>query len=137
MIFVVILVIVALAAVTWWLARQRRPGPVRPSTRGQPAADGRNREARSPPAAPRYDAVEIDARYAACEAAVALRGKRFLAREAPALPLHDCTAAECSCVFVKYADRRADERRLDHAGLGSALHLAKDRRVRHGRREDD
>jgi len=137
MIAIAILVVLALAALTWWMLRQRQPAPERHSVRSQPSVAARKPEAQSKPVAPRYDAVEIDARYAACEAAVALRGRRFLSKEAPALPLRECNAEQCSCVFVKHSDRRADERRLDHAGLGASLHLANNRRQRRGRREDD
>jgi hypothetical protein len=76
-------------------------------------------------------------RHPACEPARGLRGQRYLANEAPALPLPGCTAPHCSCAFVKLSDRRTDDRRLDHAGLSASLFLSKNRRDQGGRRDDD
>lgn len=120
MIAIVSFAVVAAAAAILWLAMRRRPAPV-PRSR----------------AATRFDAVEIQARHTACLAALRLRGKRYLAGEAPALPLTGCTAAQCSCSFVKLSDRRTEDRRLEHEGLSASLFRANDRRDRAGRREDD
>jgi hypothetical protein len=47
-----------------------------------------------------------------CRAVLAARGKRFLSREAPPLPLPACTKPEtCDCKFVHFNDRRQEERR--------------------------
>ena len=118
----VLAVFLLLAAVGYWLtARRRAPKQVR----------------RKQPAAPQFGAVEIRARAAACEAARALQGRRYLSSEAPALPLAACTATACSCAFVKLSDRRTDERRLEHASLSASMFLAENRRRRSGRREED
>lgn len=137
MIVSAILVVVAIAAASYWLVWRRRPAPVRHPPRGQASVPGRKAKAPGAPAAPRYGAVEIQARNTACEAARSLGGRRFLANEAPALPLPGCTAAQCTCAFVKLSDRRTEDRRLEHAGLGASLFLAKSRREQRGRREDD
>src|SRR5271155_1516455 len=60
-----------------------------------------------------YRAVSI-APGAHCHAvAKDTAGKRYLLREAPRLPLGDCTmGANCSCKFRKHEDRRDGDRRL-------------------------
>ena len=99
--FVAVLVVVAGAA--YWLmvrrARARNPMP-RPTKAGG-----------------RFGAVEIRTRHDACDSARALEGQRFLSKDAPALPLRDCTTAQCACRFTKLSDRRTDGRRLEHGGL--------------------
>jgi len=137
MIAVAISAVIVVLIMSYWLARRRRSAPSQQSTRGHAAAKGRKPEARSRPTAPRFDAVEIQARHAACDAAHQLRGRRYLANEAPALPLPGCTAAQCSCSFVKLSDRRTEDRRLEHGGLSASLFLANNRRDDDGRREDD
>jgi len=121
MVAIAILVVIAVAAGSLWLVKRRR----------------RKAEAPGQPAAARFGAVEIQARQGACEAANRLRGRRYLAKEAPALPLPDCTSPQCSCAFVKLSDRRTDDRRIEHSGLGASLFLANNRRNRIGRRDSD
>lgn len=54
----------------------------------------------------------------ACAAAVKLMGERFLADEAPRLPLSDCThPAACHCVYQHFDDRRTEARRESDIGL--------------------
>ena len=87
----------------------------------------------------RWAAVSVATAGGGCEAAKALKGKRFLGSEAPRLPLKECTApATCRCLYRKYADRRDGPRREDEqtgmrrSGLGP-----QERRVRRGRRSTD
>jgi len=48
-----------------------------------------------------------------CAGVKGTAGKRYLMREAPRLPLADCTMpAKCACKFHKHADRREGDRRL-------------------------
>jgi len=54
--------------------------------------------------------VVVPGRHA-CAAAYALRGRRFLSREAPALPLTGCSAGECGCRYEHHDDRRHALRR--------------------------
>ena len=70
----------------------------------------------------RWSAVAISPGSSSCEAASALKGKRFLSAEAPRLPLTECTAQDtCRCVYRKYPDRRAGPRRAeDHDGVRRA-----------------
>ena len=60
-----------------------------------------------------FRAVEIAASIMCCAAAMQVRGRSYLLREAPRLPLAGCTMpANCSCKFRKSADRRDSDRRL-------------------------
>jgi hypothetical protein len=52
----------------------------------------------------------------ACAAAGELSGKRFLARNAPRLPLTECTNQDgCTCKYRHHGDRRSDQRRAGAA----------------------
>lgn len=79
-----------------------------------------------------FHAVAIKPGEGCCGAALALRGKRFLSREAPAVPLPDCGAARCTCTYLHFDDRRSggDRRR-------AAAQPAQERRRSRGRRADD
>jgi hypothetical protein len=60
-----------------------------------------------------FHAVEIAPSIKCCTAAMHAKGKRFLLREAPRLPLEACTMpTKCLCKFRKNADRRDTDRRL-------------------------
>lgn len=52
-----------------------------------------------------------------CAAATALIGQRFLSRDAPRLPLADCSEPACQCRFSKYDDRRTPGQPLDRDGI--------------------
>src|ERR1044071_8764091 len=123
MILIAVFVAMALlaAAVYWW---RSRPSPARQVASRVP------RE--------RFAGVEIRRRSGACAAARALDGQRFLANQAPALPLAGCTKTRCECAFAKLSDRRTDDRRFEHGGLRAALFLRAERRRKvDGRRDDD
>ncbi len=54
-----------------------------------------------------YHAVHLQfCEETACEPVRRHDGERFLASEAPALPLVDCDARECRCRYSHYDDRR-------------------------------
>jgi hypothetical protein len=58
-----------------------------------------------------YRAVSIGHPAGCCRAASALDGKRFLASNAPSLPLANCTKPGlCTCEYRILADRRDDYR---------------------------
>jgi hypothetical protein len=59
-----------------------------------------------------FHAVSILTGSVACDAAKERAGFRFLSREAPRLPLKDCTCPECTCRYEHHADRRVFARRL-------------------------
>jgi hypothetical protein len=68
---------------------------------------------KSPASQGDYRAVSI-APCARCQAAAKdAASKRYLLRDAPRLPLADCTAGSaCSCKFRKHPDRRDSDRRV-------------------------
>lgn len=88
---------------------------------------------------PRWHAVEVLSPKAACPSAQALKGKRFLSAEAPLFPLAECTRSwACACVYRKYQDRRAEERRdLEATAIRPPALPSPDRRVKRGRRKTD
>jgi hypothetical protein len=66
----------------------------------------------SAPAGQGYRAVSVAPGVKCCLAAKNGLGKRDLSRDAPRLPLANCTMpASCSCTFKKASDRRDSERR--------------------------
>ena len=89
-----------------------------------------------PQATKRWHAVSIAAPPTACDAARACKGKRFLSREAPHLPLPECNAARCECKYRHYADRRGGPRRGDDRGVPKAR-VDTNRRGARGRRAAD
>lgn len=82
-----------------------------------------------------YRAVSL-ASNSSCTAARQGPGtRRYLLREAPRLPLADCpTPASCTCRFLKYADRRDDDRRLLGETETGRWYAGTERRRRKGRR---
>jgi hypothetical protein len=66
------------------------------------------------PASPRspWHAVSIVSTAACCPAALGLMGTRFLSKEAPRVPLKNCSmSAECRCSYQHHGDRRSLSRR--------------------------
>lgn len=85
-----------------------------------------------------WHAVSIVTSNSPCEAAQALQNHRFLSKDAPRLPLADCSAPDaCHCIYRHHADRRGKPRRsADRGGLpGSGNEV--ERRDQRGRRADD
>ena len=65
-----------------------------------------------------WKAVAILPGESACSAARELHGKRFLSRNAPRLPLPDCTKQDqCECKYRHLSDRRGDFRRIGDDGV--------------------
>jgi hypothetical protein len=123
MIVALVVALLLVAGASFWLTSR--------TSRRAPARDGVQRERK---AAGRFRGVEIRIRAGACEAARSLEGRRFLVKQAPALPLPACTAAHCSCAFTKLSDRRTEGRRLEHGGLSTSMFVATNRRKRRDRR---
>ncbi len=107
--------------------------------RGRSGGAQRSRGRRGAREANDFHAVEIRCRGEACEVALGLRGKRFLASEAPPLPLPGCNSAHCECVYRHHEDRREGDRR--HSWMNAAYmpnELKFERRyTRRGRRHTD
>ena len=89
----------------------------------------------------RFRGVEIiPGEDGCCGAVAALGGKRMLSHEAPKLPLAECTAAECSCTYRLFDDRRSEVRRAADEVYDIASELFEDDQrslSRTGRRESD
>jgi hypothetical protein len=86
-----------------------------------------------------WHAVGIRCAENACAAVQALRQRRYLSREAPRLPLADCTnPAGCHCRYRHFEDRRDGPRRDAETGA-SGIRRAPDvnRRSGRGRRSSD
>lgn len=86
-----------------------------------------------------FHAVAVEGGQGACAAARHLRGARFLAREAPSLPLPACDAGTCGCIYTHFDDRRHHDRRDPYL---NKTYLAPDemverRRLSGGRRRAD
>jgi hypothetical protein len=87
---------------------------------------------------PHHAVVVVPGRHA-CAAAYALRDRRFLSREAPALPLTGCSAGECSCRYEHHGDRRHAVRRARDLAVAIDGYEGQEQRdtVRRGRRKSD
>ena len=88
----------------------------------------------------KFHAVSIRIGKRACQGAKDIQGERFLAAEAPEIPLADCDVASCECRFAHFKDRRArDDRRNPYRGtlgLGTG-NLKQEQRAGRDRRHDD
>ena len=65
-----------------------------------------------------YHAVSLRYSGSACQAAQEMAGRRFLSSAAPKIPLANCDAAECNCVFAHHKDRRVRDDRRSPYGQG-------------------
>ncbi len=94
-----------------------------------------------PPAAKSHSPFQAIAIYRGldcCDMAKKFSEHRFLAREAPALPLQGCTMAQaCRCRYLKFKDRRAESRRLNDFGAATRFYKSSERRSIRGRRKTD
>ncbi len=85
-----------------------------------------------------FQAISINPGAPCCTSAKKVDKYRFLAKNAPQLPLSECTMrATCKCRYAKQDDRRSGTRRDGEFGLKSALFSAEERRRSKGRRKDD
>jgi hypothetical protein len=85
-----------------------------------------------------YHAVAIRCGLQCCAEARARSGVRLLSRLAPRVPLPNCTMPEsCACQFLKFNDRRQEQRRI-FGSLADERHYAgSERRRSPGRRATD
>jgi hypothetical protein len=90
------------------------------------------------PSKGQWHAVSIVGGPGHCPAVEGLGPKRFLADEAPRLPLPECSSAwRCKCVYHHFSDRREGPRRAaERDGLGRPW-IGAERRETRGRRADD
>jgi hypothetical protein len=130
------LFLLVVAAIAVWLYLRRR------KSLEAAAASSEKQRLPSSQTDSKYHAVSIKFPMSACDAAKDLEGQRFLASDAPRLPLPRCTRDErCECRFQHYDDRRTGrDRRSPFASGGIASSTGsyeRERRRVGGRREDD
>jgi hypothetical protein len=106
---------------------------------GQPRIGAAHNSARPASIPKKWHAISVEAKVSSCMAAHDLRKRRFLSKEAPALPLQGCTKrAVCPCTYKHHDDRRSKSRRESDAGISSnASKHGTERRMSRGRRSDD
>jgi hypothetical protein len=100
----------------------------------------KSKDSSAPAASTQWHAVAIRPKGECCEAVQACRTGRFLAAEAPRLPLEECSTSDtCSCVYKHHADRRVQPRRQDEKddGLRRNSKVTQERRNRRDRRSTD
>lgn len=86
-----------------------------------------------------FQAVAVFRGATACAMAHRFSEHRFLAKDAPSLPLSGCTLPhKCTCRFLKFNDRRESvQRRLMNVGFATQMFGGKERRLARGRRAND
>jgi hypothetical protein len=86
-----------------------------------------------------FQAISIYKGLICCDLARKFSERRFLARDAPSLPLSGCTMRKtCQCKYIKHKDRRSEPRRLMDFGMAARMFDGKERRARRiGRRSND
>jgi hypothetical protein len=113
------------------------PRPEKMFGRKKPPTSGKGSTPEQKPSG-EWHAVEVVPGRFACPESRALVRRRFLSREAPRLPVPDCsTPWRCQCVYRHFSDRRTGARRAEDRGLPPLPWLAKNRRQKRGRRSDD
>ena len=88
----------------------------------------------------KYHAVSVKPGAYACSAANNIAGQRFLASQAPSLPLPECDASECDCHFVHHNDRRTGKDRrspFTSGGVAAATGTFSGERRKGDDRRDD
>lgn len=85
-----------------------------------------------------FQAISIYRGVEACPPAKRFSEHRFLAKDAPTLPLPGCTMPEtCQCKYLKHKDRRSYQRRAQDFTSTSRIYVGPDRRTLRGRRSTD
>ena len=86
-----------------------------------------------------WHAVAIRPKGGSCEAVQACRTARYLSKEAPRLPLAECTTSDtCTCVYKHHEDRRLKPRRQSETGeLRRNTQAGQERRLAGDRRKSD
>ena len=88
----------------------------------------------------KFHAVSVKPGAYACSAANNIAGQRFLASQAPSLPLPECDASECDCHFVHHNDRRTGKDRrspFTSGGVAAATGTFSGERRKGDDRRDD
>jgi len=108
---------------------QRTESPRKPGVRAKASGNGTQE----------WHAVVIVPSGHACEAAILLKGHRFLSKDAPRLPLECCPSPEhCHCTYRHFSDRRGGSRRgTDRGEPITRRPTVGERRSKRGRRTSD
>jgi hypothetical protein len=113
----------------------------KPAATAKPARPDKPDKPEKPVAKPSqaYHAVSIQPGNPCCQRARALQGQRFLSRDAPRLPLKNCSRETCTCHYQHYDDRRGGPRRAREIGVAmDGWHEAEQRAEQgRGRRKTD
>ena len=130
---IIISILLVCAAAAYWLlksgpkTRQAR----KPSQKAQRPGNLHNL----------YHSASINYGGCACTAVKALGEKRFLAEQAPQIPLLNCDSAKCQCRYVRHEDRRVAQDRRALYCLQTDLHVVagqeEHRSKKVGRRRSD
>jgi len=133
------LLLFPLAAIiaTFWLLRDNRRRRRREVRAVRPASLGPAAQLEALRVNRQYWGVEI--RPGVCKAAKDLVGTRYTFNEAPALPLAECGAQQCTCSYVALWERRKRHRRIQPDRRKSIRYLVDrpDRRSHKERRKAD
>lgn len=85
-----------------------------------------------------YHAVAVKCGLRCCRAARQIEDKRMLSRSAPVLPLQECDSpGTCTCHFLKFNDRRQEQRRIFGSATDARFYAGTERRYSMGRRAAD
>ena len=84
-----------------------------------------------------FPAISIYRGMKSCEMAKRFSEHRFLAKDAPTLPMSGCTMPKmCTCRYLKHKDRRTERRRFIEFGTAMRNYLGQDRRTRAEAQDD-
>ena len=120
-----VVVIILLAVVIVFVLMKMRAAP-RKKTRAKAPRKGHKVSTagkRKLAVANDFPSVSIQFGPSACQAVKDLTDQRFLADDAPSVPLPNCNSANCTCKFVHHDVRREhDEDRRAHSSLRTTLY---------------
>lgn len=85
-----------------------------------------------------FQGISIYRGVRCCSMAKRFSDHRFLAKDAPTLPLSGCSMPQsCECRYLKHKDRRGERRRIVDFVAAARSYMGQDRRFRNGRRKSD
>ena len=82
-------------------------------------------------------AIRSDDLVLCCKTVTPLLGQRYLAEEAPRLPVDGCSNPACGCAYEHYSDRRTQLRRDSDVGMPAQVYTIGEARTGSGRRVTD
>ncbi len=102
----------------------------------QPVSRKSSKTPNPKPAQSHFRSVVIAPGLNPCKAIYAYKGKHLLMNEAPTLPIKACDAKLCGCKFIRYDDRRTEDRRtVMKAAANQILSEHNNKRERKDRRK--